>query len=489
MQASRAVAEVAGVQAALLAMGTELNLTLLASMGFPTPDGAGPDDLLIAISGDDDAVSRGRDRVEELLTAGPQHAAADTRDEPPRTTAAAARRAAGATLALVSVPGRFAGAEAMDALDTGLDVMIFSDNVPVAVEVAIKKVAAKRGRLVMGPDCGTAVVGGVGLGFANSLRPGPVSLVAASGTGAQQLTCLLDAADVGTRHVLGVGGRDLSTAVAGRSTLQALTLLDADPDTELIVVLSKPPAPEVAARVEAAARAMRTPVVLALLGEGRPDLTAVAEKVVRRVGGTWHEPRSWPALGSEESRAIGRDSSDPTQGRLLRGLFGGGTLCDEAMVLAAEALGPIESNVPLRPDWALPADLAASGHAMIDFGEDRLTQGRAHPMIDQRSRLDRLGVEAADPAFTVVLLDVVLGYGAHPDPAAELAPAISAARRTAADAGRDLAVVVSLVGTSRDSQGLQRQAEALASAGASVHLSNAAAAREAVERTNRAAGE
>jgi FdrA protein len=215
-------------------------------------------------------------------------------------------------------------------------------------------------------------------------------------------------------------------------------------------------------------------VQLALLGRGQPDLTAAAARAVAAVGGAELAPTSaqrwWPAP-QERTGSY----------RTLRGLFAGGTLCDEAMVIAAEALGPIRSNIPLEPDWALGPDLRTEGHLMIDFGDDALTQGRAHPMIDQRTRLDRLAAEAADPTTGVVLMDVVLGHGAHPDPAAELAPAIGAAHAAAKAEGREIAVVISLCGTSGDPQSLERQASALRDAGASVHLSNAAAARKAVE--------
>jgi len=470
MQVTRAVRSTPGVSAALVAMATGLNLELLAGLGLSAPDGAGPNDLLVGVRADDDAaLAAALTALEAALGASTARpSAGGAGPEPARTTASAAARAE-AGLALVSVPGPYAFLEAMDALRAGLSVVVFSDNVPVEQEVRLKDEAARRGLLVMGPDCGTAAVGGVGIGFANVVRPGRVGLVAASGTGAQQLMCLLDEAGVGVSACLGVGGRDLSAAVGGRSTRSALAALDADPGTDLVVVVSKPPAPEVADEVRALTAGMATPVHLALLGEGAADLTGVAEQVVRALGGTVPE---WPTWAPDEPPA--------PRGGALRGLFSGGTLCDEAMAIAVAALGPVASNIPLRPEWALPADLAADGHAMVDFGDDRLTAGRPHPMIDPTLRLERLAGEAADPSVGVVLLDVVLGHGADPDPAASLAPAVRAARATAAADGRGLAVVVSLCGTAGDPQGRDRQASALRDAGATVLLSNAAAARLAV---------
>lgn len=466
MQVSRSVSAVDGVTKALVAMATELNVGLLAGMGFETPDGAGPNDLIVAIRAEDeDALSRAKAVLEtslELSTGG-GGGIGSAGGVPPRTIRTAAASGTDATLALISVPGPHAFAEAVDALEAGLDVLIFSDNVPVEQEIRLKDMGRERGLLVMGPDCGTALVGGVGLGFANTVRGGPIGIVAASGTGSQELMCLLHAAGSGVSHCLGVGGRDLSEAVGARSTLQALAMLDADPNTELIVVVSKPPADAVAAEVERFAATLSTPVQLAFLGQGRDDLTAAATKALAAIGHAGVEDRVW----------LPESPRTPRTGA-LRGLFCGGTLCDEAMIIAADRLGPVASNIPLRPEWALPADMHAAGHLMIDFGDDGLTAGRPHPMIDPSLRLERLAEELADPAAAVLLLDVVLGHGAHADPAADLAAVL----RTA---GPDAPVVlISLCGTDLDPQDLEAQARTLADAGAEVHLSNAEAARRAV---------
>jgi FdrA protein len=344
----------------------------------------------------------------------------------------------------------------MDALDSGCDVMIFSDNVPVAQEIRLKQVAADRGLLVLGPDCGTAVVGGVGLGFANAVSDGPVGMVAASGSGAQQVMCLLDDAGVGVSAVLGVGGRDLSEPVAGRATLAALTALDDDPATEIVLLVSKPPDPAVAAGVREFADQLATPVLPAIVGPGEPDLTAAVERALRRIGA---DVPHWPHRSGKVSNGAGA----------LHGLFAGGTLCDEAMVIAAERLGPIRSNIPLRPEWQTDPRDPGPSHAMLDFGDDVFTTGRAHPIIDPSLRLEQIARALSDPDVGVLLLDVVLGYGAHPDPAAELAPLLATAHSTA--------VVVSLIGTPADPQDRDAQADALQRAGAHVFASNAEATR------------
>lgn len=461
MQVSRRVMAAEGISTALVAMGTELNLDLLDGMGFTRPTVVGPNDLLVALRAvDDAALAAGLALVAEALATRPT-VSGGSRGEPPARTVAAAARASGPALALISLPGRYAFTEAMDALEAGCDVMIFSDNVPVEQEIRLKDVAAQRGLLVLGPDCGTAVVGGVGLGFAHTLSSGPVGMVAASGTGAQQVLCLLDAAGIGITAALGVGGRDLSARVAGRSTRAALAALNDDPATELIMLVSKPPAEQVAADIRSYAASLDTPVHFAMIGVGQPDLTTATEQALRALGATVPQWPHWP----------GR-SGAPRPG-MLRGLFAGGTLCDEAMVLAVERLGPIGSNIALRPEWRIEANGPAPGHVMLDFGDDELTVGRPHPMIDQSLRLERLASYGRDPATSVILLDVVLGHGAHADPASELAPEIAAVD--------DVTVVVSLIGAKADPQDLNTQAAALQSAGAHVYTSNAQATRFACE--------
>ncbi|MEW1839747.1 FdrA family protein [Nonomuraea angiospora] len=423
MRISRALTEMSGVEAAMVAMATELNLAVLRDLGFTVPQ-AGPGDLLIAVRARD-AGAAVEEADRQLATF--HRAEGTTADQPPLTT----RSAAGtpADLVLVSTPGEHAFAEALDAVQAGLPVMIFSDGVPVAQERRLKELAEAADVLVMGPDCGTAVIGGVGLGFANVLSPGPVGVVAASGTGAQQVTSLLDWAGTGVSHVLGVGGRDLSAEVGGLSTLRALRMLDEDPATELIVLISKPPSPEVAQTVREAVGRLRTPVVPALLPE--PDLTEATERALRALGRPVPEWPSWPAWSGKRGPA-----------KAIKGIYSGGTLSTEAALVAGQG-------------------------DFVDYGDDAYTRGRAHPMIDPTLRVEAL---ARAQETDLVLMDVVLGHGADPDPAASLAHAVA---RTPAT------VVIALVGTEGDPQDLHRQAAAFREAGAAVFTSNAQAARHA----------
>jgi FdrA protein len=437
LQVSRRVQDLAGVVAAQVAMATPLNLEVLERMGFDVPGEATANHLVVAVRlADGHTVDDVRAEVEQALTER-RPASADSGEAPPRTTGSALRREPGA-LVIVSVPGPSAAVEAMDALEAGSDVMIFSDNVPVEQEVALKRYASDRGLLVMGPDCGTAVVDGVGLGFANVVAPGPVGIVAASGTGCQQVLALLDHAGIGVSTAYGVGGRDLSTEVGGLATHVALDRLRQDPATELVVLLAKAPPPGRASDGLSDEDGSNISVVTGLLGPGRPDLTAVTEQVLRRLG---HQVPPWPVSGR---------ARPPAGGDTLHGLFVGGTLKSESAAILSDAGARAE---------------------LVDFGDDAYTVGRAHPMIDPSLRLEHLARVAADDRTRVILLDVVLGHGAELDPAATLAPAVRGLRPP---------VIVTVVGTAHDPQGLDRQVDALVEAGAEVHLSNAGATRRAL---------
>jgi FdrA protein len=416
MVASARMLAVAGTEAAMAAMATPLNLDVIRDSGLwaDAMAGAGPDDLVLAARGRDPEAAV--DAADAALAERPVPGAPG-QEPAPRTIRAAARRLAGANLAVISVPGEHAAWACWDALRAGLHVFCFSDNVIIADEVALKEEALRRGLLMMGPDCGTVIVDGVGLGFWNEVPRGRIGIVGASGTGVQQLCCLLAHQGAGVSQVIGVGGRDLSPEVGGRMTREAIRRLDDDPDTDVIVVVSKP------ARAELRAS---KPLVLALLGPG-VDLTEVA----LRVGGG-----SLPA-----------DPPPPPWTGPVDGIFAGGTLRDEAALI-----------------WA--GDAEPGRFTAIDLGSGEHTRGRPHPMIDQRLRL-----EAIRRSRGLVYLDVVLGHGAHPDPAAELAPAL---------AGRP--AVVALIGTEADPQGLARQRSALEAARAVVFLSNSRAAASLVRQ-------
>jgi FdrA protein len=458
MLASRDALEQPGVRAASALAATPLNLGLLAEQGFEldAADGARPDDLVVAVRADDRTALEAALAALERRLAEPAAAAGERRAEPARTLRGALRRTPGLSVALVSVPGAHAAVECAAALEAGLHVFCFSDGMAVADERALKRMALERDLLLMGPECGTAIVDGVGLGFANVVERGPVGIVGASGTGIQALCCLLDAAGVGVSHAIGVGGRDLLPELGGSMTRRAAELLAGDPGTRAIALVGKRGA--VAPALEDAARGK--PLVVAIPGEsdGAASLEDAAARLCELVGAT-------PASFRETLRG------GPRPGTIL-GLYSGGTLCDEAATVVAAGAGADRVEVAA-------GQLAPPGerHLFIDFGAEPLTSGRPHPMIDPTLRADYLAREAAAESVSALLLDVVLGRGAHPDPAAPLTEALAAvqSRRRA-----PLAVIAAVCGSERDPQGLAAQSARLEAAGAVVTRSGAHAARLAL---------
>ena len=454
-----------GIAACEVAMGTPANLAALADLGARAQ--ASPGDVVIAIDGDGDPAEQALAEAERMLSAGGNGGGVSegggaTAPARPRSLGSAAAALAGANVALVSVPGEYATLEAHRALSRGLHVFLFSDHVSVEDEVALKRRGGARGLLVMGPGCGTAMLGGVGLGFANEVPSGSVGIVAAAGTGAQEVACLVAAAGGGVSHIVGVGGRDLSSAVGGLAFRQALALLGEDERTETVLLVSKPPSPDVvAALADALPRGKRA--VAAFVGLADADagyeIHDTLEAAARAAAGS-------PAPDVAALEAAVDAWPDRTAGRALLGLFSGGSLAHEAATIVEPALGPVAGNVTGRDD-------GASGHRLLDLGEEEYTRGRPHPMVDLDLRVGMIDESAADDGLGCLLLDVVLGHGSHPDPAGELAGAIARVAERAL-------VVARVCGTDEDPQDARRQTAALEAAGVIVAPSNAAAARLAV---------
>ncbi len=419
-----------GITASLM-IGTPSNKALLKESGLLAKEGEGarPDDLIIAVKGKN--AEKALALAEKLLSsgsAGPSSLPAELED---------------ANLALISVPGEFAAGEARRALERGLHVMMFSDNVPVRDEVALKDLAIRKGLLMMGPDCGTALIAGVPLAFANAVPRGDIGIVSASGTGLQEVSSLLARMGKGVSHGIGVGGRDLSEEVGGRMTLAAMDALEKDPATRRIIVISKPPAPSVTKKIMARAKRSKKPVTLCLLGSDRKfGFVRTLEEVVQK----------------------GRKEKPPKKVKgNITGLFCGGTLCAEAQIILMDHGLKVSSNVPVPG-----ATESGAAHALIDLGDDEFTRGRPHPMIEPALRTAYLVRALKDKAVGVVLLDVVIGHGAHADPAALIVEVLKGSRKL---------VVASVTGTEDDPQVYSKQVRTLERAGVVVASSNAAAAR------------
>jgi FdrA protein len=478
MQLQRSLAELPGVIDAGVIMGTQANKELLEQSELLAPEiqAAGADDMVIVIKAEDQAAAQSAlESVDRLIAA--RRSTGIDQEFLPKSLETAARMLPDAGWVLISVPGRYAAGVTRQALDYKKHVFLYSDNVTLMDEIDLKKTAAEKGLLVMGPDCGTAIVNGIGLGFANKVRRGPIGLVAGSGTGLQQVTSRIHQFGGGITHALGTGGRDLSEPVGAVTAHQGLSLLSRDPETKVIVLVSKPPARSVADELVIAARKAGKPVVVDFIGYA----TAVRQVDNVYFATSFDDAASLAVRlstdGIKKPDSMAQDLERfSTQQRYLRGLFSGGTLAYEALLVLEGYLPQVYSNVPLDKKFKLEDSLVSKQHTILDLGEDEFTVGRLHPMMDNDLRLRRLEMEADDPEVAVILLDVVLGYGAHPDPASELAPAIKSARTKAGNSGRYLEVIAVVSGTDQDPQDLNAQIEQLEAAGARVFTSNDAAA-------------
>lgn len=469
MQLQQRLLERPGILEAGAAMASAANLELLGAGGLlpdPLPDLHAEDLLIVVRAETAEAAERALGEVGELLASRASVARESFR---PRSIDGALSQLPEARWALVSVPGRYASRVAEEALDRGLNVFLYSDNVGSGDELRLKRRAAERRQLVLGPDCGTAIIAGTGLGFANHVRRGPIGLVGGSGTGLQAVSVGIHNLGGGVSQVIGTGGRDLSHEVGGLATRQALQVLADDPDTRVIVLVSKCPSHSVAEQAINWAATCGKPAIVYLQGFEAPDSTdgvylatslRDAATLAVRLGGTVTEPTE--TAGDEGGGA------DQVSTGLVRGLFAGGTLAAETLLLLKDLIAPLFSNLDGQHSRQLDDPFTSHGHAVLDLGSDEFTRGRLHPMIDQELRLKRLRDEALERNVELILLDVVLGEGAHADPAEELAPAIDAAIRDARQTGRELRVVVILIGTTDDPQDLESQIERLTAAGATV---------------------
>ena len=473
MRVGRELSAMPGVADAAVVMGTRANKAILDTSGLLVSEfsRAGDTDLLVAVRADSPkAAATAMAKVDSLLKSATKKAS-ESGAVNASSLEDALKALPGANMAVISVAGRYAGDVAFQCLENGLHVMLFSDNVPLEKEIELKKFAAKKGLLVMGPDCGTAIINGAPLAFANVVRRGPIGVVAAAGTGLQEVSSIIANEGSGISQAIGTGGRDVKKDVGGIMFVEGLKALAADPETKVILLVSKPPHKAVLRRINGLLKKIRKPVVTRFIGDGAGTLEEAALTAVALARGEKADAaaKRLAARDADILKTAGRVK--PGKGRkYVRGLFSGGTFCAEAQIILAGMLRDIYSNAPAGGAKQLRNSLKSQKHTMVDLGEDEFTQGRPHPMIDYSLRNKRILEEAKDPETAVILLDVVLGYGSNLDPAAELSPVIR-------EAARKVAVVCSVTGTDADPQDRGKVAAALKKAGAIVMPSNAAACK------------
>ncbi len=479
MGVAKEINETEGVIDAAVVMGTRENIAILAASGLLIDEfeKANDTDLLIGLKSEDKTIAASALKIVDVHLENVRNKGESETEFQPMSIESALKIIPEANLALISVAGRFAGREAMKALEKGLHVMLFSDNVPLEIEIELKKLARKKGLLVMGPDCGTAIINGVPLAFANSVRRGNIGIVAASGTGLQEVITIISNEGCGISQAIGSGSRDITRAVGGLMFIEALKALAEDDQTEIILLVSKPPHSEVLERITEIIESIDKPVVSIFLGPVTKHLglaSTLEEAALMTVSLAKCEnpikiSRHLEARNNQiEPFARQEARRRKTGQKFVRGLFSGGTFCTEAQVILATMISGLYSNVPIGNTIELEDSMQSVMNTVIDLGADEFTVGRPHPMIDYSLRVRRIQDAANDPQTAVILLDVVLGYGANPDPVSELGDVILAACE-------HVSVVCSITGTDQDPQNKKVVENALTEAGAVVMPTNAAA--------------
>jgi FdrA protein len=481
---------ISGVKEVLVGMGTDLNKELTGNLNLMTPEieELTPNDFYIAVDTEKEEVfEEVVSKVDELLS---KKAESQTSDYQPATFDSAVDALPDANMVVISVPGEYAADEAKKALNKGIHVMLFSDNVPIEKEIELKKLAHEKGLLVMGPDCGTAIINGVPLCFANAVNKGDIGIVGASGTGIQEVSSIIGKLGSGITQAIGTGGRDLRAEVGGIMMIDGIRALQKDPNTEVIVLISKPPAKEIEEKVLNTLKESDKPAVVHFIG-GDPEVA----KAYGAYAGLTLEDTAYKAVAlsrgeevvdvvdftrdkEELEKAAKEEATKFSQGqKYLRGLYSGGTLAYEALQILQEKGIDGYSNIPLKSEFKLEDVFKSKAHTVLDLGEDEFTVGKPHPMIDPSTRIDVILKEAKDPEVAVILLDFVIGYGANRDIVGEILPGIIKAREYAEKEGRHLTFVAFVCGTNEDPQNLEKCEVTLKENGVYVLPSNAQAVR------------
>ncbi len=479
MLISKQVSSMPGVIEAALYMGTESNVKLLEEAGMFLEEfkKAKPSDLILVVKGEDkESTSKALNEGCSLLIR--KKSREEESIHKPRSISSALKAIPDLNLAIVSVSGRFAYEVTHELLEKGLNVFLFSDHVPLDEEAKLKKMAFDRRLFLMGPDAGTAIIGGVGIAFSNKIRKGSIGIVAAAGTGIQEVSSIISDYSGGISHAIGTGGRDLNIKVGGITTLMGLQFLSSDNNTEVVMLISKPPDPEVSSMIFEQAGKVKKPVVVCFLGDTiPPDLPSnlfwsesleeaalLSLTLTRKENPTNVKDYLKKREDEISSRAFEEAKKISGKRRYLRGLFTGGTLAYEALLVLKGLIGEVYSNTPLSKEFKIQG-VKSINNTIIDLGEDEFTVGRLHPIIDYTFRVNRISREIKDEDVAIIFFDLILGYGAPMEPLKEILPLIYECK------GKVLPVV-HICGTHEDIQNKNMIEKALEEAGALCFKSN-----------------
>lgn len=485
-----------GITEASVVMATSTNKGVLIRLGFLPSiiQEAKESDILIAIRAQNkDSLNQAIQKANEMLESPEKIPAGDDVTSKLMDLDSALSAMPDSNLVLLSIPGEYVKDISLKLIDHRIHQQIFSDHVPIEDELEIKEKAVKNNVLILGPGAGTSIINGKGIGFSNAVKQGPVGIVAAAGTGLQEVITLLDHSGIGVKHGLGVGGSDPKEKIGGLMMMECIKVLEEDPDIQVIGIISKPPSPSVQAKIiNYITQHGKKKYVLAFIG-GQIEtdhtggtiiqvgsLASAALAVAKHIGKQeFMTARSETRISPEElSRGLEKEWARLNENqKYIRALYTGGTFTYEAQVILGEMLpAPIYSNAPILNIKEMPNSLASEANSIVDLGEEEFTEGRPHPMIDPTIRKLRILEEAKDPQVGVLLMDFVLGFGSHPDPVGAVLREIREAKEIAAKDGRYISVISHVCGAMGDAQGYDDSVNKLRSAGSIVLPTNAIAA-------------
>lgn len=465
--------EVECVEQAVLGMGTDMNKQVLVNVGMQTPETerALKSDLMIVVKSEtEEKLNQSFNLIDELIEKRNESKKKDNLVKKVYKTQKQAFKDVKSNLVVISVAGEYAVREANIALDNNNHVFLFSDNISIEDEIKLKKKAISKNLLLMGPDCGTAIIDGVGLCFANKVRKGNIAIVGASGTGSQEISVRIHDFGGGISQLIGTGGRDLSKEVGGLMMIKSLEILEKDEETDIIVIVSKPPQEETAKKVLEYANKLTKKVIVCFIG-GNSELINNYENLIYAKTTKEAALKAVVLSGVDENSINKHPLNVPlineiraklnSDQKYIAGLFCGGTICDEVFYLIKEKDENIYSNIAKDPKHKLTDIFNTKGHRVIDFGSDEFTQGRPHPMIDPSIRIEYFEKLASDKSIGVIALDFILGYGAHDDPVSMMLPSIKKAQEKAKLEGRHLEILGFVLGTDEDKQNFSKQCKLL----------------------------
>ena len=474
MQVRAKAMKIAGAVIAEVQMATPANIDILKELEFEVPTDAGSNDLVCGIRAENEEAA---EKILKVIDGVLNHRVES--DENYTSLDEINFAETGYNLAQISLPGEYAAKEAQKAMEYGCDVFIFSDNVSIEEERALKEYGHAHGKLVMGPDCGVGLSDGVCLGVGSIVKKGNVGIVGASGSGSQEVACVIEKCGYGVTEIIGTGGRDLAKEIGGITMMDGIRRLENDPETKVIVLVSKLADTQVMEEILAFADNMTKPVVAVFLGGNKKmyeghrvigvmNLEEAGLKAVELLTGKKeHLGYSDAELEAIANREIEKLHMNQ---KYFRGLFCGGTFTEESLIYFNQhnTENQLYTNLNNRYATQLEDAETSKGHTILDLGAENFTEKAPHPVFEPSLRVDRLKKELEDPDVAVVMIDFITGPAVAEDPFSDLA----AVAREANSSDRHITFIGAVCGSEEDPQNVTEMSKLLRDSGFIVTGSN-----------------